>query len=119
MELDLRHGAGRQRVAHGDQANVLVAAVEGGHVQAVLADLQVPAAVNDLPETQESLAAAQAQQGKGVLRQASLPTKRARTMPPSSGAGAGAAAGLAGAAELRLRPGKAAPSGSFLRFCRG
>lgn len=59
MELDLRHGAGRQRVAHGDQANILVAAVEGGHVQAVLADLQVPAAVNDLPETQESSAATQ------------------------------------------------------------
>lgn len=48
MKLDFRHGAGRQRVAHGNQANVLVAAVEGGHVQAVLADLQVPAAVNDL-----------------------------------------------------------------------
>lgn len=54
MQLDLRHSAGWQRVAHGDQANVLVAAVEGGHVQAVLADLQVPAAVNDLPETRES-----------------------------------------------------------------
>lgn len=51
MELDLRHGTGRQRVAHGNQANVLVAAVEGGHVQAVLADLQVPTAVNDLSET--------------------------------------------------------------------
>lgn len=45
-------------MAHGDQANVLVAAVEGGHVQAVLADLEVPAAVNDLPETQESSGAA-------------------------------------------------------------
>lgn len=48
VQLDLRDGAGRQRVAHGHQAHVLVAAIEGGHVQAVLADLQVAAAVNDL-----------------------------------------------------------------------
>lgn len=81
MELDLRDGAGRQGMAHGDQANILVAAIEGGHVQAVLADLQVPTAVNDLPETRESLATTR-QRGEGVLRQASLPTKRARTMPP-------------------------------------
>ena len=51
VQLDLRDGAGRQRVAHGHQAHVLVAAVEGGHVQAVLADLQVAAAVNDLRRT--------------------------------------------------------------------
>lgn len=59
MELDFRHGAGRQRVAHGYQADILIAAVEGRHVQAVLADLEVPAAVNDLRKTQESLAATQ------------------------------------------------------------
>lgn len=35
-------------MAHGHQAHVLVAAIEGGHVQAVLADLQVAAAVDDL-----------------------------------------------------------------------
>lgn len=38
-------------MAHGHQAHVLVAAVERGHVQAVLADLQVAAAVNDLRRT--------------------------------------------------------------------
>ena len=51
VQFDLRDGAGRQRVAHGHQAHVLVAAVERGHVQAVLADLQVAAAVNDLRQT--------------------------------------------------------------------
>lgn len=38
-------------MAHGHQAHVLVAAIERGHVQAVLADLQVAAAVNDLRRT--------------------------------------------------------------------
>lgn len=51
VQFDLRDGAGRQRVAHGHQAHVLVAAIERGHVQAVLADLQVAAAVNDLRRT--------------------------------------------------------------------
>lgn len=52
VQLDFCDGAGRQRVAHSHQAHVLVAAVEGGHVQAVLSDLQVAAAVNDLGEGQ-------------------------------------------------------------------
>lgn len=100
MELDFRHGAGRQRVAHGDQANILVAAVEGRHVQAVLADLEVPAAVNDLPETQEILATTQ-QGRQGVLTQASLPMK-GPGQSPHAHPRAAAAAGLTGAADLGL-----------------
>lgn len=48
VQLDLCHGAGRQRVADGHQADVLVAAVKRRHVQAVLTDLQVAAAVDHL-----------------------------------------------------------------------
>lgn len=35
-------------MAHSHQAHILVAPVEGRHIQAVLADLQVAAAVDDL-----------------------------------------------------------------------
>lgn len=48
VQLDLRDSTRRQRVTHGYKAHILVTAVKGGHVQAVLADLQVATAVNDL-----------------------------------------------------------------------
>lgn len=50
VQLDFRDGAGRQRVTHSHKAHILVAAIKGGHVQAVLAYLQVAAAVNDLQQ---------------------------------------------------------------------
>lgn len=62
-------------MAHGDQANVLVAAVEGGHVQAVLADLQVPAAVNDLRG--HAAAEAGGARSKPALPGGSCPSPRA------------------------------------------
>lgn len=48
VQFYLSDGAGRQRVAYSDQAHVLVAAIERRHVQAVLTDLQVAAAVDHL-----------------------------------------------------------------------
>lgn len=63
MQLDLGDRARRQRVAHRHQAHVLVAAVKGGHVQAVLADLQIAAAVNDLYEVGGGVRLSGGQQG--------------------------------------------------------
>lgn len=48
VQFDLGDGAGRQRVTHSHQPHVLIAAVERRHVQAVLTDLQVAAAVDHL-----------------------------------------------------------------------
>ena len=48
VQFDLSHSAGRQGVTHSHQTHVLVAALEGGHVQTVLTDLQVAAAVDHL-----------------------------------------------------------------------
>ena len=52
VQLDLGDSAGWERVAHCHQPHVLVAAVEQRHVQAVLPDLQVAAAVNHLEQEQ-------------------------------------------------------------------
>ena len=54
VQFDLSDGAGGQRVAHSHQAHVLVAALERGHVQAVLADLQVAAAVDHLDDGRDT-----------------------------------------------------------------
>ena len=48
VEFDLGDGGAGQGVAHGHQPHVLVTALEGRHVHGVLADLQVPAAVDHL-----------------------------------------------------------------------
>lgn len=50
VQFDLSDGAGRQRVSHGHQPHVLIAAIERGHVQTVLTDLQVAATVNHLSQ---------------------------------------------------------------------
>lgn len=52
VQFDLSHGAGWQRVSHGHQTHVLVAALKRGHVQTVLTDLQVATAVDHLWEKQ-------------------------------------------------------------------
>lgn len=48
VQFDFCDSARRQGVTHGHQAHILVTPVEGRHIQAVLADLQVAATVNDL-----------------------------------------------------------------------
>ena len=48
MQLDLGDGAGGQRLAHSHQPHDLVARVVQGHVQHILPDLQVAAAMDDL-----------------------------------------------------------------------
>ena len=48
VEFDLGDGGRGQRVAHGDQTDVLVVSVVGRHVQRELADLQVAATVDHL-----------------------------------------------------------------------
>lgn len=57
VQLDLCDGAGRQRLAHGHQPHDLVARVVQGHVQHILPDLQVPAAVDDLGKQRAGSAA--------------------------------------------------------------
>lgn len=54
VQLDLCDGTGRQRLAHGHQPHDLVAGVVQGHVQHILPDLQVAAAVDDLEEGTDS-----------------------------------------------------------------
>lgn len=48
VQFDLSDGAGRQRVPHSHQPDVLIAAVKRRHVQTVLTDLQVATAVDHL-----------------------------------------------------------------------
>ena len=48
VKLDLSDGAGWQRLAHSHQPHNLVARVVQGHVQHILPDLQVAAAMDDL-----------------------------------------------------------------------
>lgn len=50
VQLDFCDGTGRQRLAHGHQPHNLVARVVQGHVQHILPNLQVAAAVDDLGE---------------------------------------------------------------------
>lgn len=57
MQLDLCDGTGRQRLAHGHQPHDLVARVIQGHVQHILPDLQVAAAVDDLGKQRAGSAA--------------------------------------------------------------
>lgn len=48
VKFDLRNSTRRQGVTHSHQAHILVAPIKRRHIQAVLADLQVAATVNDL-----------------------------------------------------------------------